>query len=55
MCVDYDTYLSEWMSMCPHELDKRTISYRSGQLLDSLVKAGVGNRYGSVAGRTGVG
>ncbi|CAK8689305.1 protein SERAC1-like isoform X2 [Clavelina lepadiformis] len=44
MCVEYDTNLSEWMSLCPHELERRTISYRSRILLEKMMKAGIGER-----------
>lgn len=44
LCVEYDTELSEWMAMCPHETERRTISFRSRTLLDKIKHAGVGDR-----------
>nr|CAB3265980.1 protein SERAC1-like [Phallusia mammillata] len=44
MCVEYDTELTEWKAMCPHEPETRTISFRSRTILDKMQRAGLGDR-----------
>ncbi|XP_074641525.1 protein SERAC1-like [Tubulanus polymorphus] len=44
ICVDYDTYLSEWAPKCPFEVEKRSLQVRGKEILEKLHLAGVGNR-----------
>lgn len=42
--VNYDTHLSMWAPMCPVESVKRSLEYRSNELLKKLKEAGLGSR-----------
>ncbi|XP_051472230.1 protein SERAC1 isoform X3 [Apus apus] len=42
--VEYDTHLSDWKAKCPVEAHRKSIAYRSNELLDKLRAAGVGDR-----------
>jgi len=42
--IDYTTSLSNWKNRCPEDSPRRTIDARSDELLNSLQRAGVGNR-----------
>ncbi|XP_049656370.1 protein SERAC1 isoform X7 [Accipiter gentilis] len=42
--VEYDTHLSDWKAKCPVEAHRKSIAYRSNELLDKLKAAGIGDR-----------
>ncbi|XP_054018658.1 protein SERAC1 [Dryobates pubescens] len=42
--VEYDTQLSDWKVKCPVEAHRKSIAYRSSELLDKLRAAGIGDR-----------
>ncbi|KAM4680512.1 protein SERAC1 isoform 2-T2 [Amazona ochrocephala] len=42
--VEYDTDLSDWKAKCPVEAHRKSIAYRSNELLDKLRAAGIGDR-----------
>ncbi|XP_050805559.1 protein SERAC1 isoform X4 [Gopherus flavomarginatus] len=42
--VEYDTHLSDWKTKCPIEDHRKSIAYRSNELLNKLRAAGVGDR-----------
>uniref|UniRef100_A0A8C5N4T0 Protein SERAC1 n=1 Tax=Leptobrachium leishanense TaxID=445787 RepID=A0A8C5N4T0_9ANUR len=42
--VEYDTQLSEWKSKCPADSHRKSMTYRSSELLNKLKAAGVGER-----------
>uniref|UniRef100_F6PGR1 Protein SERAC1 n=1 Tax=Ornithorhynchus anatinus TaxID=9258 RepID=F6PGR1_ORNAN len=42
--VEYDTQLSDWKAKCPVENHRKSIAYRSNELLNKLKAAGVGDR-----------
>uniref|UniRef100_T1JG54 Protein SERAC1 n=1 Tax=Strigamia maritima TaxID=126957 RepID=T1JG54_STRMM len=42
--VDFDAEVSEWFRKCPGEAEKSTIAMRSYDLLQRLLKAGIGQR-----------
>ncbi|KAM9155749.1 protein SERAC1 isoform 3-T3 [Pangshura tecta] len=42
--VEYDTHLSDWKTKCPIEDHRKSIAYRSNELLTKLRVAGVGDR-----------
>uniref|UniRef100_A0A8C3TIX2 Protein SERAC1 n=1 Tax=Chelydra serpentina TaxID=8475 RepID=A0A8C3TIX2_CHESE len=42
--VEYDTHLSDWKTKCPIEDHRKSIAYRSNELLNKLRTAGVGDR-----------
>ncbi|XP_014805996.1 PREDICTED: protein SERAC1 [Calidris pugnax] len=42
--VEYDTHLSDWKAKCPVEAHRKSIAYRSNELLDKLRAAGIGER-----------
>ncbi|NWS39396.1 SRAC1 protein, partial [Probosciger aterrimus] len=42
--VEYDTDLSDWKAKCPVEAHRKSIAYRSHELLDKLRAAGIGDR-----------
>ncbi|XP_069090675.1 protein SERAC1 isoform X1 [Pleurodeles waltl] len=42
--VEYDTHLSDWKKKCPDENYRKSIPYRSNELLNKLKAAGVGER-----------
>ncbi|XP_044866132.1 protein SERAC1 isoform X2 [Mauremys mutica] len=42
--VEYDTHLSDWKTKCPIEDHRKSIAYRSNELLTKLRAAGVGDR-----------
>lgn len=44
LSVEYDTHLSDWMSKCPAENQRKSLAYRSQELLKKLLQAGVGQR-----------
>lgn len=44
LSVEYDTHLSDWTSSCPAENQRKSIAYRSQELLKKLLQAGVGQR-----------
>uniref|UniRef100_A0A4W3IFY7 Protein SERAC1 n=1 Tax=Callorhinchus milii TaxID=7868 RepID=A0A4W3IFY7_CALMI len=44
LSVEYDTHLSDWRSKCPVENERKSLAYRSRELLTKLKAAGVGNR-----------
>lgn len=44
LSVEYDTHLSDWTSSCPAENQRKSLAYRSQELLKKLLEAGVGQR-----------
>uniref|UniRef100_A0A8C8VNX4 Protein SERAC1 n=1 Tax=Pelusios castaneus TaxID=367368 RepID=A0A8C8VNX4_9SAUR len=42
--VEYDTHLSDWKTKCPIEDHRKSIAYRSNELLNKLRTAGIGDR-----------
>ncbi|XP_017548043.1 protein SERAC1 isoform X1 [Pygocentrus nattereri] len=44
LSVEYDTHLSDWRAKCPAENQRKSLAYRSGELLKKLKAAGVGDR-----------
>ncbi|XP_071662554.1 protein SERAC1 isoform X6 [Patagioenas fasciata] len=42
--VEYDTHWSDWKAKCPVEAHRKSIAYRSNELLDKLRAAGIGDR-----------
>ncbi|GAB0186815.1 protein SERAC1 [Grus japonensis] len=42
--VEYDTHLSDWKAKCPVEAYRKSIAYRSNELLNKLRAAGIGDR-----------
>ncbi|XP_073417102.1 protein SERAC1 isoform X1 [Dendrobates tinctorius] len=42
--VEYDTHLSDWKVKCPADNDRKSMTYRSSELLNKLKMAGVGKR-----------
>ncbi|KAM9435365.1 protein SERAC1 [Clarias gariepinus] len=44
LSVEYDTHLSDWRAKCPAENQRKSLAYRSGELLRKLKAAGVGDR-----------
>ncbi|XP_069463975.1 protein SERAC1 isoform X2 [Ambystoma mexicanum] len=42
--VEYDTQLSDWKAKCPDDNYRKSIPYRSNELLNKLKSAGVGER-----------
>ncbi|XP_077366764.1 protein SERAC1 isoform X1 [Festucalex cinctus] len=44
LSVEYDSHLSDWMSKCPAENQRKSLAYRSQELLKKLKMAGVGDR-----------
>ncbi|XP_074920176.1 protein SERAC1 isoform X4 [Chelonoidis abingdonii] len=42
--VEYDTHLSDWKTKCPTEDHRKSIAYRSNELLNKLRAAGIGDR-----------
>ncbi|XP_067845261.1 protein SERAC1 isoform X4 [Heptranchias perlo] len=44
LSVEYDTHLSDWKSKCPVENERKSLAYRSRELLTKLKAAGVGDR-----------
>uniref|UniRef100_A0A3P9IWQ3 Protein SERAC1 n=1 Tax=Oryzias latipes TaxID=8090 RepID=A0A3P9IWQ3_ORYLA len=44
LSVEYDSHLSDWMSKCPAENQRKSLAYRSQELLKKLKQAGVGER-----------
>ncbi|XP_044145243.1 protein SERAC1 [Bufo gargarizans] len=42
--VEYDTHLSDWKAKCPVDNDRKSMAYRSSELLKKLKMAGVGKR-----------
>ncbi|MEE6475387.1 hypothetical protein FKM82_010736 [Ascaphus truei] len=42
--VEYDTHLSDWKAKCPVDNHRKSIAYRSSELLNKLKAAGVGER-----------
>ncbi|KAF7690555.1 hypothetical protein HF521_012359 [Silurus meridionalis] len=44
LSVEYDTHLSDWKAKCPAENQRKSLAYRSGELLKKLKAAGVGER-----------
>ncbi|XP_069625469.1 protein SERAC1 isoform X2 [Ranitomeya imitator] len=42
--VEYDTHLSDWKAKCPADNDRKSMAYRSSELLNKLKMAGVGKR-----------
>uniref|UniRef100_A0A8C5TFH7 Protein SERAC1 n=1 Tax=Malurus cyaneus samueli TaxID=2593467 RepID=A0A8C5TFH7_9PASS len=42
--VEYDTHLSDWKAKCPVEAHRKSIAFRSSELLDKLKAAGIGER-----------
>ncbi|XP_075780643.1 protein SERAC1 isoform X2 [Pelodiscus sinensis] len=42
--VEYDTHLSDWKTKCPIEDHRKSIAYRSNELLNKLRAAGIGDR-----------
>ncbi|MCJ8743977.1 hypothetical protein PDJAM_G00100890 [Pangasius djambal] len=44
LSVEYDTHLSDWRAKCPVENQRKSLAYRSGELLKKLKAAGVGDR-----------
>ncbi|KAM6915699.1 protein SERAC1 [Xenentodon cancila] len=44
MSVEYDSHLSDWMAKCPVENQRKSLAYRSKELLKKLKLAGIGER-----------
>ncbi|KAM6954199.1 protein SERAC1 [Aplochiton taeniatus] len=44
LSVEYDSHLSDWRAKCPVENQRKSLAYRSRELLDKLKSAGVGDR-----------
>uniref|UniRef100_A0A4W4FUE6 Protein SERAC1 n=1 Tax=Electrophorus electricus TaxID=8005 RepID=A0A4W4FUE6_ELEEL len=44
LAVEYDTHLSDWWAKCPAENQRKSLAYRSQELLEKLKAAGVGER-----------
>ncbi|XP_028858727.1 protein SERAC1 isoform X2 [Denticeps clupeoides] len=44
LSVEYDTHLSDWRAKCPAENQRKSLAYRSRELLAKLKTAGVGDR-----------
>ncbi|XP_029903422.1 protein SERAC1 isoform X2 [Myripristis murdjan] len=44
LSVEYDTHLSDWKAKCPAENQRKSLAYRSRELLNKLKSAGVGER-----------
>ncbi|XP_039982015.1 protein SERAC1 [Xiphias gladius] len=44
LSVEYDSHLSDWMAKCPAENQRKSLAYRSRELLKKLKLAGVGER-----------
>ncbi|XP_063078809.1 protein SERAC1 isoform X2 [Engraulis encrasicolus] len=44
LSVEYDTHLSDWRAKCPAENQRKSLAYRSSELLKKLKAAGVGER-----------
>nr|XP_055041319.1 protein SERAC1 isoform X2 [Misgurnus anguillicaudatus] len=44
LSVEYDTHLSDWNAKCPVENQRKSLAYRSQELLRKLKDAGVGDR-----------
>ncbi|CAK6961891.1 protein SERAC1 [Scomber scombrus] len=44
LSVEYDSHLSDWMAKCPVENQRKSLAYRSRELLNKLKTAGVGER-----------
>ncbi|XP_029983887.1 protein SERAC1 isoform X1 [Sphaeramia orbicularis] len=44
LSVEYDSHLSDWMSKCPAENQRKSLAFRSQELLQKLKVAGVGQR-----------
>ncbi|XP_069811069.1 protein SERAC1 [Dendropsophus ebraccatus] len=42
--VEYDTHLSDWKAKCPADNHRKSMAYRSSELLNKLKLAGVGER-----------
>ncbi|XP_077443061.1 protein SERAC1 [Stigmatopora argus] len=44
LSVEYESHLSDWLAKCPAENQRKSLAYRSQELLRKLKMAGVGNR-----------
>ncbi|TRY57058.1 hypothetical protein DNTS_023960, partial [Danionella cerebrum] len=44
LSVEYDSHLSDWNAKCPAENQRKSLAYRSQELLRKLKDAGVGDR-----------
>uniref|UniRef100_A0A3P8TGX2 Protein SERAC1 n=1 Tax=Amphiprion percula TaxID=161767 RepID=A0A3P8TGX2_AMPPE len=44
LSVEYDSHLSDWMAKCPAENQRKSLAYRSQELIKKLKQAGVGER-----------
>ncbi|XP_008310916.1 protein SERAC1 [Cynoglossus semilaevis] len=44
LSVEYDSHLSDWMAQCPAENQRKSLAFRSQELLNKLKLAGVGER-----------
>ncbi|XP_036405649.1 protein SERAC1 [Megalops cyprinoides] len=44
LSVEYDTHLSDWRAKCPVENQRKSLAYRSRELLEKLKTAGVGDK-----------
>ncbi|KAM3861649.1 protein SERAC1 [Diretmus argenteus] len=44
LSVEYDSHLSDWKAKCPAENQRKSLAYRSQELLNKLKSAGVGER-----------
>ncbi|KAM4040926.1 protein SERAC1 isoform 2-T2 [Anomaloglossus baeobatrachus] len=42
--VEYDTHLSDWKAKCPADNNRKSMAYRSSEILNKLKMAGVGKR-----------
>ncbi|XP_053566889.1 protein SERAC1 [Bombina bombina] len=42
--VEYDTHLSDWKAKCPADRQRKSMVYRSNEILNNLKAAGVGER-----------
>ncbi|KAK6489048.1 protein SERAC1 isoform X1 [Huso huso] len=44
LSVEYDTHLSDWRAKCPIENQRKSMAYRSRELLNAIKAAGVGDK-----------
>ncbi|KAK0131300.1 Protein SERAC1 [Merluccius polli] len=44
LSVEYDSHLSDWKAKCPAENQRKSLAFRSRELLNKLKSAGVGER-----------
>uniref|UniRef100_A0A8C9S4N0 Protein SERAC1 n=1 Tax=Scleropages formosus TaxID=113540 RepID=A0A8C9S4N0_SCLFO len=44
LSIEYDTHLSDWRAKCPAENQRKSLAYRSQEMLEKLKVAGVGDK-----------